>query len=118
MDPIHPCQKCGACCSIYRVSFHWSETLKDSYHVPADMTVKVSPHMTALKYQNPDNMRCKALEGKIGKSVGCKIYDRRPSPCRNFTASFEDGTKNLRCDEARAKMGLLPLTSEDWPLSV
>ncbi len=59
-------------------------------------------------------MRCQALEGKIGTAVGCKIYDRRPSPCRNFKASFEDGQHNQRCDDARAVMGLSPLTPEDW----
>lgn len=115
---LHPCQKCGACCSSYRVSFHWSETLEDSFNVPAELTVKVTPHMTALKYQNPKNMRCLSLEGTIGKSVGCKIYDRRPSPCRNFKASYEDGFHNQRCDEARANMGLPPLSPIDFSSDV
>ena len=111
---LHPCQKCGACCSAFRVSFHWSETLEDSFNVPIELTVKVSPHLTAMKFNNQNSKRCSALIGNIGKSVSCKIYDNRPSPCRNFKASFEDGSQNLRCDEARATMGLLPLTLEDW----
>jgi hypothetical protein len=113
-DQLHPCQKCGACCSMYRVTFRSIETHEDSFGVPADLTVKVSPETSAMKFNNPKSQRCVALKGSIGKNVGCSIYDNRPSPCRNFKASFEDGTQNPRCDEARAVMGLQPLSPEDW----
>lgn len=109
----HPCVKCGACCAVYRVSFHWMETHEDSFHVPVEMTSKLNAHLLALK-KHSGNMRCLALEGKIGTSVRCKIYDNRPSPCRNFKASYEDGTHNQRCDDSRKAMGLLPLTPEVW----
>ncbi len=59
-------------------------------------------------------VRCEQLNGKIGESVNCKIYDRRPSPCRSFEASYEHGVHNPRCDEARAKHGLRPLRLNDW----
>ena len=31
------------------------------------------------------NHRCVALTGTVGVSVGCSIYDHRPSACRAFT---------------------------------
>ena len=49
------------------------------------------------------HVRCVALEGRIGESVGCSIYTLRPSPCRDFEASFEFGQHKPRCDEARAR---------------
>jgi Fe-S-cluster containining protein len=110
----HPCQKCGACCSSFQVSFRSAEILEHSYNVPGEYTVSISKDLFALRFENPGKPRCLALQGKIGHSVSCKIYENRPSPCRNFKASFEDGTKNNRCDQARARMGLPELTLEDW----
>lgn len=65
---------------------------------------------TASKHQP----RCTALKGKIGEFAMCTNYEHRPSPCRNFKASFEDGTQNSRCDDARKKHGLLPLNKSYW----
>jgi len=50
--------------------------------------------------------RCTALVGRIGTVVACGIYSSRPTPCRAFKASYEDGLANSRCDEARARHGL------------
>ena len=111
---IHPCQKCGACCSSYRVTFQPSEMLEHNFNVPTEYAVAISKDAMALRFENPKKLRCSALEGKIGKFVGCKIYENRPSPCRNFKASFEDGTHNIRCDQARARMRLPALTRADW----
>jgi Fe-S-cluster containining protein len=61
------------------------------------------------------NGRCIALTGEVGKKVACGIYEWRPSPCRNFMASYENGYHNPRCDEARAKYGLRPLVKSDFP---
>lgn len=110
----HPCQKCGACCALYRVSFHWSETLSESHNVPPDSTVSVSPHHLAMKGTNAAKPYCQALEGIIGESVSCRIYAHRPSCCREFSASFENGIENKTCAEARLAKGLTPLTLADW----
>ena len=99
---------------MYQVSFSSKEMAKDSFHVPPERAVKISEDRMALKFVSPNKRRCQSLQGTIGQMVGCQIYDRRPSPCRNFKASYEDGQKNIRCDEARATMGLAPLTREDW----
>ena len=58
--------------------------------------------------------RCIALDGEVGVRVACTIYDRRPPPCRDFGASYEQGVHEPACDAARARHGLPPLTPEDW----
>lgn len=59
-------------------------------------------------------VRCTALEGTIGERVVCAIYDERPTPCREFKASFEGGVADERCDKVRATRGLPPLSPEDF----
>ncbi len=99
-----PCVKCGACCANYRVSFYWSEVdAHPSGTVPVALTVPVSLYHAAMRGTEGARPRCAALEGDIGKSVRCGIYDVRPSPCRGFVAGDE------RCDEARIAHGLVPL---------
>jgi uncharacterized protein len=61
-----------------------------------------------------DPVRCVALEGELGRQVACSIYAKRSSTCREFRASWEDGTPNEACDRARAKHGMGPLTAEDF----
>ena len=53
--------------------------------------------------------RCNALDGEIGKAVSCSIYLNRPSPCREFDQSGENGLRNEACDRARERYGLPPL---------
>jgi len=111
---MHPCQNCGACCALFKVTFHWSELLSESYHVPEELQVIVSAEFCAMKGTEKHPIRCSALQGEVGKQVKCGIYERRPSPCRRFQPSYENGKKNSRCDYARGKLGLKPLTPKDW----
>ena len=114
---LHPCQQCGACCAKWRVQFYWREAEKsDSSHpVPSGFFEELSDQMRAMQGTTAKHRpRCVALSGRIGEEVGCRIYESRPSPCRAFAASFEDGKKNPRCDEARIAHGLKPLTLADW----
>ncbi|MFN3454864.1 MAG: YkgJ family cysteine cluster protein [Pseudobdellovibrio sp.] len=116
---IHPCQKCGACCASFRVSFYWREAEKtDTQHpVPSNYWIESTPEHRVMKgTENKHHPKCCALKGKVGQSVGCEIYTHRPTPCRSFQASYENGSYNSRCDEARAKHGLKPLQKSDWPL--
>ncbi|HEY8518717.1 MAG TPA: YkgJ family cysteine cluster protein [Gammaproteobacteria bacterium] len=106
----NPCLACGACCAYFRVSFHWSETERFLGGVtPTEHTVQVGTHRVAMRGTLGRNPRCVALEGTIGENVRCTIYERRPSPCREFPASWADGRRNERCDRARAAHGLPPL---------
>jgi Fe-S-cluster containining protein len=47
-----------------------------------------------------ENNRCIALEGKIGMSVKCSIYNCRPVSCRKFVVGSE------LCLEARKAKGI------------
>lgn len=53
--------------------------------------------------------RCICLQGDIGISVFCDIYEKRASVCRDFDASWINGVKNERCDKARMAWGLAPI---------
>jgi Fe-S-cluster containining protein len=58
---------------------------------------------------NNRQSRCTALRGAIGDGVSCSVYENRPSPCREFAMSGEDGVENDACNRARAHYGLPPL---------
>ena len=112
----HPCLKCGACCAFFRVSFHWTETYADSYGVPEGTSHAISPYVNSMNGTDQINPSCQQLRGIIGESTSCDIYANRPNACRAFKASFEDGTKNIQCDQARASKGLSELSLRDWIL--
>ena len=110
----HPCQSCGACCAYFRVSFHWSETLAESHGVPIAMTSSVSAHQNSMNGTNQEKPSCVALSGIVGTATSCDIYENRPSTCRSFKPSFEDGLQNTNCEKARNSKGLKYLTLADW----
>jgi len=97
------------------VLFDPSEIEVSSYHVPSEFTEIAAPNQRAMMGTNQLRPRCVALAGKIGEAVSCSNYDRRPSCCREFVPSFENGVRNRRCDKARQSKGLKPLKPEDWP---
>ncbi|WP_018610081.1 YkgJ family cysteine cluster protein [Uliginosibacterium gangwonense] len=119
-EDSNPCIRCGGCCCNFRVSFYWGEADDaPGGQVPVGLTEHVSIYLRAMIGTHPHPKRCIALEGELGKSVGCSIYPQRPSPCRDFPAWEEDGTPNPSCTQARAKIGLPalpkrpPFTKED-----
>ena len=82
--------------------------------MPKERTTDLDSTYRCMKgTENKHQPKCNALQGRIGKRVGCEIYENRPTPCRNFQASYENGKHNPRCDEARAAHGLRPLRRED-----
>jgi Fe-S-cluster containining protein len=111
----HPCLSCGACCAFFRVSFYWREAEAGAHSVPLHLTEDYSSLQRNMRGTNGKKPRCVALGGKVGERVGCTIYESRPSPCRAFQASYENGEQNGRCDCARAQHGLKPLQPVDWP---
>lgn len=101
------CQTCGACCANFRVDFDVSELEGGAYAwgagVPVAMTVQVTASLVRMGgtdsgYDSPP--RCVALSGRIGREVGCTIYESRPGPCREFEAGSEP------CLRARRRHGL------------
>lgn len=115
-EKLHPCQKCGACCASFRVSFYWMQA--ENYienSVPQSFVEDLDLSTRCMKGTSDKHRpKCMALSGKVGKNVNCSIYLNRPSPCRNFKASYEAGRQEPRCDLAREKHGLRPLTKMDW----
>jgi Fe-S-cluster containining protein len=113
----NPCLKCGACCVNYRVSFYWGEAdLEQGGTVPPEMTEKVDDFRQCMKGTDQKHPRCIALQGAVGHEVCCTIYERRPTPCREFGAIWKRGLLYFppgeleRCNEARAACGLPPLS--------
>ena len=116
---MNPCVTCGACCAHFRVQFYWREANPgESPHersVPPQLTQELTPLHRCMKgTDDKHHPKCAGLMGRIGKDAHCSIYPARPSPCRDFKASFSDGHRNPRCDEARRAHGLKPLQREDW----
>ncbi|WP_194756775.1 YkgJ family cysteine cluster protein [Aliidiomarina indica] len=108
MTTFNPCVTCGACCASFRVSFYWAEgDDAPAGFVPHELTEQVNSFYRCMQGTNSPTPRCVALEGTIGESVGCRIYHNRPTPCREFDASIDHS--NLRCDQARARFGMLPI---------
>jgi Fe-S-cluster containining protein len=102
-DELHPCQRCGACCAAYRVSFYWAEA-DDAPGgvVPVQLTQTLSPHLRCMQGTSANQPRCVALDGVVGQSVGCQIYLQRPSPCHELSLG------DPQCLQARARYGLPP----------
>lgn len=91
------CQSCGACCATFRVSFYWSET--DAHplgKIPQAMTKSISLHHAAMLGTTTKPPRCIALDGVIGESVSCNIYNQRSSTCREFEAGTDACIKARR----------------------
>ncbi|NJL25751.1 MAG: YkgJ family cysteine cluster protein [Calothrix sp. SM1_5_4] len=116
-DRANPCVSCGACCAYFRVQFYWREANEDEsdFAVPAGLFEELTPLLRCMKGTSRKHRpQCCGLSGRIGQDARCSIYACRPTPCRDFKASFSDGKQNSRCDEARRAHGLAPLTPSDW----
>ncbi len=104
---MSPCQTCGACCVAFRVDFHPAELAGGAFAwgegVDLPLTVPVTSHIVRMKGTDDAERRCVALEGKVGEFVSCCIYEKRPSPCREFDIQHE------ACHRARKMCGLPPL---------
>lgn len=110
---------CGACCAAFRVQFYWREAnAGETPHpaaVPAHLCEELTPRHRGMKGTgDKHHPKCAGLRGRIGVDASCSIYLGRPTPCREFAASYADGRRQPRCDEARAKHGLRPLQRQDW----
>lgn len=95
------CQRCGACCAFYRVSFYWAEADDaPGGSVPAALTRPVGPLHRCMAGTEARPVRCIALQGEVGRDVGCAIYARRSSTCRGVQPG------DSQCLRARAGHGL------------
>ena len=119
----NPCVGCGACCAHYRVQFYWREANPGespyARAVPPEMFEELDARFRCMKgTARKHRPQCRALKGRIGQTATCSIYEGRPSPCRQFAASYENGRHEPRCDQARAAHGLPPLRESEWRNSI
>lgn len=107
---VTPCTVCGACCVTYRVTFG-REELDESPGgvIPAGLVHRIDERRVCMRGTNLRSPRCISLEGTVGQSVSCSIYDRRPSPCRAFAPEAAAGKGDMCCGDARRLHGLPPL---------
>jgi len=95
------CQHCGACCAVFRVSFYWAEADDaPGGTVPVALTRPVGTLHRCMAGTEARPVRCAALQGEVGRSVGCGIYAQRSSTCRSVQPGDE------QCLKARAAHGL------------
>ena len=95
-DHNTPCQQCGACCAAFRVSFYWSEAID----LPEEHIEQVTPWVACMAGTNSATPRCAGLDGIVGRSVQCTVYEQRPSPCREVMPG------DAKCTRAREYHGL------------
>lgn len=102
----NPCIDCGACCRHFRVSFYCGELdTQPGGHVPADMTVKITPFRACMKGTESGQGRCIALQDE----GLCGIYAQRPSVCREFPVYMENGSMNPDCLRLRALYSIIAM---------
>ncbi len=93
------CLSCGACCTFFRVSFYWAE----AEQMPADYVEHLTPVYSCMKGTNQATPRCIALQGEVGKSVSCGMYEQRSSSCKEVQIA------DHQCNKARIAHGMIPL---------
>jgi Fe-S-cluster containining protein len=95
------CQRCGACCAVFRVSFYWAEADDaPGGTVPAALTRPVGPLHRCMAGTEARPVRCVALRGEVGGAVACGIYAQRSSTCRDVQPG------DAQCRKARGAHGL------------
>lgn len=107
---------CGACCTQYRVAFHWMESDEHTEGgVPHELTERLDAHRLCMRGTYAPPIRCVALDSEIGVYSRCSIHANRPSVCRQVDASWEYGKPSSQCDRARQAHGLPPLSPASYP---
>lgn len=95
------CQRCGACCAVFRVSFYWAEADDaPGGSVPVALTRPVGTLRRCMAGTEARPVRCVALQGAVGRAVACGIYAQRSSTCRGVQPG------DAQCLKARAAHGL------------
>ena len=117
------CTSCGACCSYFArepakiqadgpaaddpsLSYWHDSTHENKWPDGDSETVDLSTQVMKT-HRLGEWPACIALQGEIGREVGCAIYETRPDHCRRF----EPGS--LMCLAARAWAGIKEETATD-----
>ena len=101
-QPALDCRRCGACCAPeLRLPFYvglgpadlrrLTPRFRDRHVARGSILTRLDPGGSCV---------CVALQGTLGRRVSCRIYARRPGPCRRLTL----GSRS--CRKARRQAGL------------
>ncbi len=111
------CQRCGACC--VNSDENRAEGFRDYVQVfPTDVMARKPDLLKRFTVRNRHGQthlklaadgRCVALEGRLGKRVGCGIYPVRPEVCRRVQAGSEE------CLRARLERGVDKVSPDGEP---
>ena len=98
------CTTCGVCCSlplVVVVPRGDEEKLSEYWDLIVDDVI-----VERVIGRDLATGRCINLEGTLGESIGCNIYENRPNICRIFEAGSD------RCLEYRRMYGIDPQLSK------
>ena len=100
--PVLNCRTCGACCAPeVRLPFYVGLKAADLRRLTARFRDRNVGRGSILTRLDPiGSIVCVALHGTLGRRVSCRIYPRRPGPCRRLTL----GSRS--CHKARRQAGL------------
>ena len=95
------CRTCGACCAPeVRLPFYVGLKAADLRRLTAGFRDRhVARGSILTRLDSVGRCVCVALHGTLGRRVACRIYARRPGPCRRLTV----GSRS--CRKARRQAG-------------
>jgi len=102
LTPQAECNCCGACCKTFPVLVSIGDAQREPRIVSEAIQLPEWQRTTEWEYKLhplPFLGACPFLAG----DNRCAVYDSRPEPCRRFKPGSSE------CDEARRRVGLLPL---------
>lgn len=117
------CKKCGACCvEAGSVSVFYPEDAVPRWRTRSIRDVRgYDPLDVERGVRMMDRYlggRCKALDGVVCQSVSCRVYDVRPSVCREFepgsAGCIESRKVAFRKNRDHGASGKYRGYGEDW----
>ncbi len=104
---VPDCRTCGACCTTGaadggrgQLAYLPISKAESKRLPPGVVTLAVIEGIGSQRSLRFNGDRCAALDGVVGLSCSCRVYDERPRICR----VFPPGSPN--CVAARAERGL------------
>lgn len=113
-EPVLDCQSCGACCRASafdpprKPGQDWEPfvvvTEGEAQSLitarPGSVVLDKEDKLWSMQVKQDCHGSCAALEGSVGQSVSCSVYDCRPIICREFQPGDE------QCLHARERAGI------------
>ena len=108
--PIPDCQTCGACCAFFLgVSLEAANAMPPERYWEVFVANEEGQELLINRFvrRNAEHGACVSLQGNLGESVACSIYEQRPSPCHKFAAGSD------KCHALRRLYGFAPPLTPD-----